>query len=113
MNMIEEIKASVKMEIRPNSQGTEYLEAVVDRNELELLQTILIKHLGSAAKEPGEKANFPSEIEVLVSDLGGLRIGQSFFYKKVETTVLYAALWPWESNPKKITLKVGRVKLQR
>jgi len=112
MNMIEEIKASVRMEIRPNSQGTEYLEAVVDRNELESLQMILTKHLGPAAKEPGKKANLPREIQGLVDDLGGLRIEQSFFYKRVGTTLFYAALWPWESNRKKITLKLGTGKLK-
>ena len=46
MNLIEEIKETLSLEIRPNSQGSEYLEAVVDRMELESLQTILIKHLG-------------------------------------------------------------------
>jgi len=110
MNLIEEMKASVRMEIRPNSQGTEYLEAVVDRNELESLQMILTKHLGPAAKGPGEKTNLPKEIQGLVDGLGGLRIGQSFFYKRVGDTVFYAVLWPWQSNPKKITLKTGTEK---
>jgi hypothetical protein len=110
MNMIEEMKANVKMEIRPNSQGTEYLEAVVDKNELESLQMILTKHLGPPAKGPGEKANLPREIQGLVEDLGGLRIEQSLFYKRVGDTVFFAVLWPWQSNPKKITLKWGTEK---
>ena len=111
MNIIEEVKENLKMEIRPNSMGTEYLEAVVNRNELESLQIILTKHLGPAAKEPGEKTNLPREIQGLVDDLGGLRIEQSFFYKRVGTTVFYATLWPWKSNPEKITLKSGIMKL--
>ena len=111
MNMIEEIKESLKMEIRPNSTGTEYLEAVVDRSELESLQIRLIKHLGPAAKRPGEEATLPREIKEIVDDLGGLRIEQSFFFKRVGTTVSYAALWPWQSNPEKITLKSGIIEL--
>ena len=110
MDMIEEVKASVRMEIRPNSQGTEYLEAVVDKDELESLQMILTKHLGPPAKEPGKKTNLPREVQGLVDDLGGLRTEQSFFYKRVGDTVFYAALWPWQSNPKKITLKTGTEK---
>ena len=110
MSMIEEMKTSVRMEIRPDSQGAEYLEAVVDRNELESLQMVLTRHLGPPAKEPGKEANLPREIQGLVDELGGLRIEQSFFYKRVGDTVFYAALWPWQSNPKKITLKSGTEK---
>jgi len=111
MNLIEEVKETIRMEIRLNSQGLEYLEAVVDRTELELLQTILTKHLGLAAKKPGENTKLPKEIQRLVDGLGGLRIEQSFFYKEEGTQVIYAALWPWESNPSKITLKSGIGKL--
>ena len=111
MNIIEEIKESLKMEIRPNSMGTEYLEAVFERSDLELLQIKLTKHLGPAAKRPGEEATLPREIQEIVDGLGGLRIEQSFFCKRVGTTVFYAALWPWASNPEKITLKSGIVEL--
>jgi hypothetical protein len=78
MNMIDEIKKTLEMEIRPNSQGSEYLEAVIDTKDIELLNS-----------------------------LGGLRKGQSFFYRQVGHQVIYAALWPWESDPTKITLKSG------
>jgi len=107
MNLIEEIKETLSLEIRPNSQGWEYLEAVVDRMELESLQTILTKHLGPAAKQPGENKRFPKEIQRIVDELGGLRTEQSFFYRKDATKVVYAALWPWQSDPRKITLKSG------
>ncbi len=32
MNLIEEIKEALRMEIRSNSQGSEYLEAVIPRS---------------------------------------------------------------------------------
>jgi len=111
MNIIGEIKENLKIEIRPNSIGTEYLEAVVDKSELESLQMRLTKHLGPAAKRPGEEVTLPREIQEIVDDLGGLRIEQSFFCKQVGTTVFYAALWPWTSNPDKITLKSGVIEL--
>jgi hypothetical protein len=107
MKMIEEIKKTVKMEIRPSSKGEEYLEAVVDRGELESLQSILEKYLGAAAKEPGKEAKLPKEIQRQVDAMGGLRGEQSFFYKKEGATVVFALLWPWESNPQKVTLKAG------
>ena len=59
MNMIGEIKDMLSMEIRPNSQGLKYLEAVINTKGLELLKSILRKHLGSAAKESGKEANLP------------------------------------------------------
>jgi len=110
MNMIQEIRENLKMEIRPNSQGTEYLEAVVDKDDIESLLIILTKHLGKASKEPGKNAKFSAEIQGLVDDLGGLRVEQTFFYKRDGDVVSYAALWPWQSNPKKTTLKSGTEK---
>lgn len=108
MNWIEELRGSLRMEIRPNSQGFEYLEAVVNKSDLELLRSLLREHLGPPAKEAGTEANLPTEIEGLVDSMGGLRIEQSFFYKKGDDNrILFAALWPWKSNPEKITLKAG------
>jgi len=107
MNLIEEIKESLSMEIRPDSQGSEYLEAVINKKDLELLHSLLKKHLGPAAKESGKEANLPEEIQKRVDGLGGLRKEQSFYYRQEGHKVIYAALWPWESNPDKITLKCG------
>ena len=105
MNMIEEIKEMFRMEIRPSSQGSEYLEAVIHTKDIELLHSLLKRYLGSAAKERGKEANLPKEIEEFVDSLGGLRKEQSFFYRQEGHQVIYAALWPWESDPTKITLK--------
>ena len=107
MNMIEEIKGILRMEIRPISQGLEYLEAVIDQTDLELLNALLKKHLGPAAKESGKETNLPKEIQKLVDSLGGLQNEQSFFYRQDGNKIIYAAIWPWTSNPNKITLKSG------
>ena len=107
MKMIEEIKKTLKMEVRSSSKGEEYLEAVLDTGQLASLQSILGKYLGPAAKEPGKEAKLPKEIQRQVDAMGGLRVDQSFFYKKEGAKVVFALLWPWESNPQKATLKAG------
>ena len=107
MSLIEVIKEAMTLEIRSNSQGSQYLEAVIDTKDIELLHSLLKKYLGPAAKEHGEEANLPEEIQDMVDSLGGLRNDQSFFYKREGHQVIYAALWPWGSNPNKITLKCG------
>jgi hypothetical protein len=112
MNMIEELRSRVRMEVRPGSVESEYLEAVVAAEDLDLLIALLRDHAGPAAKEPGKRGAVPSEVQGLVDSLGGLRKEQSFYYRKTDgNTVVYAALWPWESNPAKITLKAGVVSL--
>ena len=110
-NVIEEIKETLTLEIRPNSMGLEYLEAVVNKKDLELLNSLLKKYLGPAAKEPGERADLPKEIQKIVDSLGGLRSEQSFFYRLDGSKVKYAAIWPWQSIPDKITLKSGVIRL--
>jgi hypothetical protein len=105
--IIEEIRQMVKMEIRPNSEGAEYLEGVISRGELETLRSVLTKLLGPAAKEAGKEASLPGEIQGTVDALGGLRREQSFFYRREGQKTHYAAIWPWASNPDKITIKCG------
>jgi hypothetical protein len=107
MTLIEAIKKTLKVEIRSDPSGGEYLEAVVTRKDFETLHSLLEKHLGPAAKAPGQEADFPEDIQELVDALGGVRLEQSFFYKQEKGRVIYAALWPWQSNPDKITLKSG------
>ena len=111
MSMIKEIKKTVRMEIRATSQGTEYLEAVITLEELEVLRSLLRKHLGPATKESGKEVSFPQTIRELVDSLGGLRIEQSFFFKQEGKQVTYAAIWPWQSDPNRITLKSGVSKM--
>ncbi len=106
--MVEEIQSSLKMEIRPNSQAFEYLEAVIEKENLELLESLLMRHLGRAVKEPGKEINLPVEVQRFVDSMGGLRADQSFYYRQGKSDdIAFALLWPWASNPKKVTLKVG------
>ena len=110
MKLIEALQSALKMEIRPVSRGSEYLEAVVQREDLDLLLSLIQVHIGPAAADSTQKAVFPSEVQRLVEALGGIRTGQSLFYREEEDRrILFATLWPWESNPGKITLKAGSV----
>ena len=109
MELIEEIKKSITLEIRQDSK--ESLEAVVTKEGLERLQSILSKHLGPAIKEAGKKAEIPKHLQSLVDSFRGLRIEQSFYCRQEGTQLIHAALWPWESNPDRTTLKLGITKL--
>jgi hypothetical protein len=111
MDMIKEIRRIPGIEIRPTTREPEYFEAVIRKEDLGLLLSILRKHLGPAVHEPGKEVKLPMEIQRGVNSWGGLRIEQSFFYKKEDKQVIFAALWPWVSNPNKITLKSGIWKL--
>jgi len=107
MSLIEEIKQALSLEIRANSQGLEYLEAVLHKKDLALLNSLLEKHIGLAVKESRKGEHLPKGIQELVDSLGGVRNGQSFFYRREGDRVIYAVLWPWQSDPDKITLKSG------
>jgi hypothetical protein len=111
VNLLEEIQKTLRMEIRATSHGPEYLEAVIGLEDLEVLHSLLRKHLGPATKESGKEGSFPQSIRELVDSLGGLRIEQSFFYKQDGKQVIYAAIWPWRSDPNRITLKSGIIKM--
>ncbi len=67
-----------------------------------------MRRLGRATKEPGKEVNLPMEVQRFVDSMGGLRAEQSFYYRQGRSNdIEFALLWPWASNPKKITLKAG------
>jgi hypothetical protein len=107
MNLVEKIEKTLKMEIRLISEEGKYLEAVITLQDLDVLNSLLREHLGPATKVSGKEVYFPIKIQELVDSLGGLRIEQSFFYKQDGTQVIYAAIWPWQSDPNRITVKSG------
>jgi len=107
LSLVKEVKNTLKMEIRPTSKGGKYLEAVITLQDLDVLNSLLREHLGPATKVSGKEVYFPTTIQELVDSLGGLRIEQSFFYKQEGTQVIYAAIWPWQSDPNRITFKSG------
>jgi hypothetical protein len=111
MNLVEEIEKTLKMEVRLTSKGGKYLEAVITLQDLDVLNSLLRQHLGPATKVSGKEVYFPTKIKELVDSLGGLRIEQSFFYKEDGAQVVYAAIWPWQSDPNRITLKSGVIKM--
>ena len=107
MNLVEEMEKTLKMEIRLTAEGGKYLEAVITLQDLDVLNSLLREYLGPATKVSGKEVYLPTKIQELVDSLGGLRIEQSFFYKQDGTQVIYAAIWPWQSDPNRITLKSG------
>src|SRR4030043_1299368 len=107
MNLVEKIEKTLKMEIRLTSEEGKYLEAVITLQDLDVLNSLLREHLGPATKVSGKEVYFPIKIQELVDSLGGLRIEQSFFYKQDGTQGIYAAIWPWQSDPNRITVKSG------
>ena len=78
MSLIEEIKQA--------------LRTVLHRKDLALLNSLLEKHIGPSAKESTKGEHLPKEIQELVDSLGGVRNGQSFFYRREGDRVIYAAL---------------------
>jgi hypothetical protein len=107
MNLVEDIEKTLKMEIRLTTEGGKYLEAVITLQDLDVLNSLLKERLGPATKVSGREVYFPERIQELVDSLGGLRIEQSFFYRQDGAQVVYAAIWPWQSDPNRITLKSG------
>ncbi len=108
MKLVDEIKAALELEVRTTAGAHDYFEAVFMTKDLPKLTGILEKGLGQPLKSPGKDVKFTKEIQKIVDLIGGLRREQSFYAKnEAEGKYLYAALWPWQSNPSRITLKVG------
>jgi hypothetical protein len=109
MEVVNNIKNSMELDVRTSTEEREYFEAVFQNKDLNTLSSLLKDTMGEPLKPPGKNVRFPKHVQKLVDAVGGLRREQSFYLKEGQNgEYTYAALWPWQSDPSKITLKIGR-----
>ena len=112
--LIGELKKAIRFtELRKAPATDEYLEGVLLREDLvrccELLSTVF----GPPLKEFGKPPAFPAATQKTVDAVGGIRANQCLYLaQKGARDIAYAALWPWESDPARLTLKVGMWQVQ-
>ena len=96
------------VEKREAPPAGDYFEAVLSREDLGACCELLAGTLGPAAKEFEKTVKFTKPAQAVVNHLGGVRPDQCLFLKEEPNQpVAFAALWPWASNPDRVTLKVG------
>ncbi len=110
--LIASVKQAIPLEIRVAPDSNEYLEGVLTRHDLQRCYELLNNAFGTPVKEFGKAAVFEANIQEIVRKLGGIRLDQCLFLQPYGTPQMaYAALWPWASDPTRITLKVGEYNL--
>ncbi len=109
MELAKQIQEMIELQVRPSEDTERYFEAVMQTKDLDMLRMMLRKVIGEPLKPAGKVTRFTKEIKPLIDDIGGLRPEQSFYLKEESgDRYLYVALWPWQSDPSRITLKIGR-----
>ncbi|MBI3996227.1 MAG: hypothetical protein HY352_01085 [Candidatus Omnitrophica bacterium] len=96
------------LEVRTPAQRGDYFEAVLSRGDLPTCENVLVASLGQPVKAFGRPATLAPAHQHSVNKLGGVRGNQCLFLKAMDASVVaYALLWPWESDPMRVTIKVG------
>jgi len=107
-SLIETVKAKGIVEIREVSPSSDFLEGVLARDDLASCVEALQSAFGSPLKDFDQPVNLERPVKKAISSIGGIRADQCLFVSGDATQQsVYAVLWPWESNPKRITLKIG------
>ena len=112
--LIGRLKQSVPfVELRTAPASDSYLEAVLLRAHLEGCCRVLREALGPPVKDFGQAATFDAATQQAVDQVGGIRVEQCLFFATGERQQAgFAALWPWESDATRVTLKTGLVILR-
>ncbi len=109
MELIDEIKGAMELEVRVSPEADVHFEAVFQSKDMDKLVYLLEKNLGKPLKAIGQKVKFSKQVAKVVDLMGGIRHEQSFYLKEDENgEYMCAALWPWQSDPSKITLKMKK-----
>ena len=106
--LIPELTRAVPMKVRTARASGNYLEAIVLRKDVEGCLAALRQALGPPVKDFDNAATLEPKLQRALDEVGGIRIDQCLFLKSDEPPhTVYAALWPWASDPERITLRVG------
>ena len=106
--LIVTIQRSLPLEIRTAPPSGEYLEGVLLRDALPQLCELLAGALGRPTKDFEQKVSLSKDIQAMVNAIGGIRDDQCLFLKiSTNKPIGYAMLWPWASDPQRVTIKVG------
>lgn len=101
-----EISSRLGLELRYNLELL-YV-TVLPSGTLSQLEALLMEHLGAAYKPRGRTAIFKNFFDRFVQGVGGIQRNQGLFRRDFGTDIsLYAAIWPWASDPMKVSLRVG------
>jgi hypothetical protein len=85
----------------------DYCEVVVSTDQLKELKEILSAYFGSPQKMQG--GQFSSEAEQHAEAYGGVRTGQTMYFRDLASGLELALLWPW-SRGMSLTVKIIRHK---
>ena len=107
--LIVELKKTIRfVDLRNAPLSSDYLEGVFLREDLARCYELLVKVFGPPIKELGQAPAFTPGVQTTVNALGGIRANQCLFLvQQGARDIAYAALWPWESDPTRVTLRVG------
>lgn len=106
--LIVTLRRDIPMLVRTAPATGEALEGVLARQDLSRCCDLLKGTLGSPVKEFGQPVSLEPKLRKAVEKLGGIRVEQCLFLKAVDDQHgAYATLWPWASDPARVTLKVG------
>lgn len=96
------------VEQREATPSGDSFEGVLSREDLARCCELLAGTFGLATKEFGKTVRFSPPCQAMVDQLGGIRPEQCLFIKEeANQPIAFAVLWPWASNPQRVTLKVG------
>lgn len=96
------------LETRAAAPSSDALEVVLSRADLDRCIALLSATLGQPAKPFGRAVTLAPPASHVMTKIGGIRVEQCLFVKPLSSReIAYAALWPWESDAGRITLKVG------
>ena len=91
--------------IESRSVTAEYYEVVVSTNDLEKLNEALSAYFGPPKGPPGGK--YSPDVAQHAEPYGGVRGGQTMYFRNHKTGLELALLWPW-SNGTSLTVKIVR-----
>ncbi len=103
------VKREISILVRSTDASEDFLDGVLLRQDLKRAQELLTQTFGLPVKAFDAPVRLDRNTNSMIRALGGIRQDQCLFLIQQEGSAVggYAMLWPWASDPQRVTLKVG------
>src|SRR2546423_270076 len=106
--VVAELVKRASLEMQPDRRNVLMRTTVVPTDKVPRVLDVVAELLGPAVKPAGKSAWWKNWVDPFYRSVGGIQREQTLFRRELCAGLsLYCAFWPWASDPKRVSIRVG------
>ena len=105
---VHELNKRASLQLASDARNKLLCTTVVPTEKVQSVLDAVTELMGPAVKPAGQSAWFKNWFDPFFKSVGGIQREQTLFRRELTAGLsLYCAFWPWASDPKRTSVRVG------